>query len=226
LKPGFDQAAVDSILALLRYARETHQYQVKVSFERSAEVPNDLIERLKEEFEVETVLPLGNTFTPERMLEREVQLFGVLQSSFTQIFPNDVLELVQECAAECAGLNIRYTTSFLDSIYYDVKEKDVPREDRNWSPGILIEWRFALTIPTDPQGYSFELESAPADDIFYDTVETGAPDAIEADQKSFYDAMVASSFDDFRAHLLFNLGLGPDPHPEGDASSEGPPKVK
>ena len=216
LKPGFDQAAVDSILALLRYARETQEYQIRISFERSADVPIDLVERLKEEYEVKTVLPIGNTFTEERVMEREGQLFGVLQIAFKQIFPDDVLELVRECSGDCSVLNIRYETSFLNSIYYDLKEKDIPREDRQWSPGILIEWTCSLKIPGQAEPYVFELESAPADDITYDTVETGGVDHNETDKQSFYDAMVASSFDDFRAHLLFNLGLGPDPHPEED----------
>jgi hypothetical protein len=212
LKPGFDQAAVDSILALLRYARETHQYQIKVSFERSADIPPDLIERLKADFEVKTVLPLGDTFTQERMIERETQLFAILQSSFKQIFPDDVLELVLECASECAGVNILYKTSFQNSIYYDLKEKEIPEEDRNWSPGILIEWTTSIAVPGEAQLYSFDLESAPADRINYDTVEVAGRDPQETDQNSFYDAMVTSSFDDFRAHFLFNLGLGREPH--------------
>lgn len=220
LSPGYDQAAVDTILALIRYARETHEYQVQVSFERSADIPEDLVERLKREFEVKTVLPLGNTFTQERMLEREEQLFAVVNSSFKQIFPDDILELVLECTSSCSELKIRYSTSFLDSIYYDLREKDIPEIDRNWSPGILIEWNCSLTVPGEAQSYSFDLESAPAQHITYNT--DGGDSDSEADQQSFYDAMVTSSFDDFRAHLLFNLGLGQDPHPEPAPGSDSP----
>ncbi len=220
LKPGYDQEAVDSIVALLRYARETHEYQVNVSFDRSADIPEDLIERLKKEFDVKTVLPLGNTFTKERMVEREAELFGILNISFKQIFPDDVLELVSDCSSNCAVLNIGYRTSFLDSIYYDVKEKDIPEVDRNWSPGILIEWNCSLSISGQTSPYLFKLESAPAKHITYETDETLDADPKEADQKSFYDAMVSSSFDDFRMHLLFNLGLGPDPHPEQEGGRE------
>lgn len=226
LGSGHDVAAVEAMLALLRYARDTHEYRVGISFERKAEIPNDLTEQLKKEFKVKKVLPLGSTFTDERMLERETQLFAYLQNTFAQIFPDDVVELVSDCSQRCAKFLVRYETSFQETIYYDVREEDLPQEDRNWSPGILIEWNFTLNVPEQAEPYSFELGSAPADTINYDNIDGSAPGSeSEADQHSFYDAMVASSFDDFRAHLLFNLGLGPDPHPSDetpgiDASSK------
>lgn len=214
LGAGHDEAAVESVLAILRYARDTHEFRVAVTFERNADIPPDLVEQLKKEHEVKNVLPVGSTFTEAKMKEREAQLFEYLQSTFAQIFPDDIVELTTDCSERCAKFLVRYETSFEETIYYDVREEDVAREDRSWSPGILIEWRFSLDVPGQ-SSYSFELNSAPADTINYDRVDDSKPGSeSEADQHSFYDAMVASSFDDFRAHTLFNIGIGPDPHPE------------
>lgn len=227
LEDAYDEAAVESILALLRYARDTHEYRIGISFERTADIPPDLIDRLKDEYKVKHVLPLGSAFSEEKMREREMQLFAYLQNTFAQIFPDDIVELVSECPDECARFRVRYDIFFQESIYYDLREKELPEADRKWSPGILIEWQFSLGIPGREEPYSFELDSAPAETIDYDLVDgSDANSESEANQNSFYDAMVVSSFDDFRAHLLFNLGLGPDPHPDDETPDVESSKTK
>lgn len=220
-----DKAEVESVIALLRYAKETQQYQVNVTFERKADIPPDLIEKIKTDFEVKKVLPLGSTFTEEKMLAREEQLFLVLKAAFQQVFLDDVVELVKTCNSKCSEFVVRYETSFLDSIYYDLKEKDIPREERNWSPGILINWQFSLQVPGETGHYAFELESAPAEEINYDSAGESESDILtqtgqDLDQKSFYEAMVTSSFDDFKQHLLFNLGMGMEPHLDAKISKD------
>ncbi len=214
LQSDHNEPAVESVSALLRYARDTHNYRVQVNFRRKADIPVDLVERVKKDFEVEKVLSLGETFTDAKMIERESSLFGVLVEAFGQVFPDDVLELTTECSGNCASFSVNYETSFLESIYYDTKEKKLPEKERTWSPGILINWKFLLSIPNEDKRYDFELESAPADTINYDSF--GESDSTsktiqELDQSSFYDAMVKSAFDDFRKHLLFELGVGPEP---------------
>ncbi len=212
----FDEDAVNAVIALLKQAKETHQHKVAVSFERKAEIPADLIDQIKEEFEVKTVIPLGTTFSPERMLEREVLLFTHLRSAFQKVFQDDVLEVVTECPSVCPQFIVKYEISFLDSIYYDVEEKDIPYEDRNWSPGILIQWGLLLKVADDSESYFFDLESAPAEHITYDSASDTFDNhsRTEFDKHSFYNAMVVSAFEDFSAHLVFNLGLGPEPHLE------------
>jgi len=217
LRNEHNESAVESISALLRYARDTHNYRVLVNFQRKAEIPLDIVEKIKTEFEVDKVLTLGDTFTDERMIERESSLFVVLVEAFGQVFPDDVLELTTECSGNCASFMVSYETSFLESIYYDTKEEKLPRNERSWSPGILIDWSFLLSIPNEEKRYDFDLQSAPADTINYDSL--GESDSSikmlqELDQSSFYDAMVTSAFDDFRKHLLFELGVGPEPDHE------------
>lgn len=221
----YDESAVGSVIALLRYAKETQQYQVNVTFERKADIPPDLVEKIKTDFEVKKVLPLGSTFSEEKMLSREEQLFLVLQAAFKQVFPDDIIEFVKSCNGECSQFVVRYETSFLDSIYYDLKEKEIPREERNWSPGILINWQFSLHVPGETSGYEFDLESAPAEQINYDSAIESESDSVtqtdqDMDQKSFYNAMVTSAFDDFKQHLLFNLGMGTEPHLEQNTQLE------
>lgn len=218
----YDENAVSAIVALLQHARETHEYQVKVDFERTANVPSDLIDQLKTEFEVNNVLPLGTAFTNEKMMARETELLLHIRNAFQKVFQNDVLEIVESCSNACPQLKVKYETSFLETIYYNVKEEKIKYEDRNWIPGILIEWLFELNITEGKQNYSFDLESAPAEDIFYDTEAevTDLSNPSDADQNSFYNAMVSSAFEDFSAHLVFNLGLGPEPHLDDEKKKE------
>lgn len=149
-------------------------------------------------------------------MEREALLSSHLRSAFQKVFQDDVLEIVTEYPSACPQFIVKYETSFLDSIYYDVEEKDIPYEDRNWSPGILIQWLLLLKITDGYESYFFDLESAPAEHITYDSASDTFDNhsRTEFDKHSFYNAMVVSAFEDFSAHLVFNLGLGPEPHVE------------
>lgn len=227
-----DKDAVAAMSSLLRYARETHNYQILVSFERKADIPADIIEQLKKDFEVDKVLPLGDTFTDEKIIGRETRIFAILSDAFGHVFAGDVLELTTQCSGNCSTFIAKYETSFLNSIYYDVQEKHLPERERSWSPGLLIEWNFVLQIPDGAHPYEFSLESAPANTISYDppTDEIVSPDTNEAvrelNQASFYDAMVASAFNDFKEHLLFNLGVGPEPKDQVETEESKPETTK
>ena len=223
LNEGYDENAADALLAILRYAKETGNYRVEVIFERHVDVPETLIEEIKSEFDVKKVLPLDDAFSREKMLRRETALLDVLREAFKQIFPEDILELTYDCTDGCAQFLVTYETTFKDSVYYDTKEKDLPEADRTYNPGILINWKFAVRLPSQNEPYEFELESVPAETITYDAgvseTNLAQPDVDKIERNNFYDAMVNSSFQDFREHLVFRMGIGPPP--KDSVESEG-----
>ncbi len=227
LNDGHDQAAVTAVSSLLRYARETGNYQVQVIFDRRAEISENMIEEIKEDFGVKRVLPLGDSFSNEKMLARESALVGVLSQAVREVFPEDILEITQGSLADCSEALIVYETTFRDSIYYSTEEKDLPEKDRTYKPGILINWTFRIAIPKQSGMYEFTLESVPASTIYHDT--PPLPDGVapvggtmsDVEKNSLYDAMVASAFEDFRRNLVFKLGIGPEPTPQVDQFAEG-----
>jgi hypothetical protein len=166
------------------------------------------------------------------MIRRESTLFSVLGDAFKQVFPDDILELTyEECSADCAKFLITYETTFKDSIYYDTKEKSLPEADRTYHPGILLNWKFRVGLPSENKPYKFELESIPAETVSYEGAPVqdhlsgvSATDGTNIERNNFYDAMVTSAFDDFRQHLVFKLGIGPPPKDidagDGEVTSE------
>ncbi|HKP69022.1 MAG TPA: hypothetical protein VJV05_07040 [Pyrinomonadaceae bacterium] len=226
LNADYDPAAADALSAILRYAKETGNYQVEVAFVRRLDVSETLVEEIKSEFEVDKVLPLGDSFSDEKMLRREANLLEVVRTALSQVFPQDILELSNSCAGECAKFLFTYETTFKDSIYHDTKEDNLPRAERTYSPGILITWKFDVSLPSQNQTYEFELESIPAKTINYDPVDVSAAsfafaqgDVQKLENNNFYDAMVNSAFEDFRQHLVFQLGIGPPPQDATEAEN-------
>lgn len=231
LNQGHDKGAVDAVSSILRYARDTGNYQVQVNFERRAEISENMIEEIKEDFGVKKVLPLGDSFSNDKMIAREAALVGVLSEAVREVFPEDILEITQGCSANCSEAKVVYDTSFRDSIYYSDDEKGLPEEDRTYKPGILIGWTFQITIPQTSGIYEFTLESVPATTIYHDAPLhlDGSPpptngDISNAEKNSLYDAMVVSAFDDFRRNLVFKLGMGPEPIPQADPEADGNPQ--
>lgn len=227
LNEGHDKGAVEAISSILRYARDTGNYQVQVVFDRRAEISENMIEEIREDFGVKKVLPLGDSFSDEKMIARESALAGVLSQAVREVFPEDILEITQGCSANCAEAKIAYDTSFRDSIYYSNDEKGLPEEERTYKPGILIGWTFRITVPQRSDIYEFTLESVPASTIYHDS--PPAADGISPpvggemsniEKTSLYDAMVASAFEDFRRNLVFKLGIGPEPPPQTDPEAE------
>jgi hypothetical protein len=219
LRPGFDAKASETIIGLLRYARTTQNYIVRISFQRQNDISPDLVDEIKHEFEVKNVLPLGDSFSDERMTSREGRLFEVVSGAFKQVFPADILELSTGCEAKCADFKVSYKIDFKNSIYYNDKQKDIDENERVYFPGILIGWNLDISIPNSAFDYQFELNSVPADDISYtsnsDDAEqpTGAEfeNVLRSDEGVFYDSMVSSAFDDFGARVIFHMGIGSDP---------------
>lgn len=227
LNDGYDQKAADAVLQTLRYAKTTQNYRVKVVFERHNEIPTDIIEQLKKEYGVKKILPFDDTFSEDKMIRRENNLLAVVTDAFRKVIPDDILEFANECGDECATFLVKYKVSSKDSIYYDPREKKLPDVDRTWNPGIFIDWDFSVRTPNQPQTYDFSLSSLPADHITYDSNlaedlsgNVDVEKEMQTDKSNLYDAMVASAFDDFKANLVYRMGIGEEPKPKVDETPD------
>jgi hypothetical protein len=94
----------------------------------------------------------------------------------------------------------------------------VPEDDRTYYPGIYIDWDFDVQIPNQSQTYNFTLTSDPAQHISYDSVSNEEYDpnkdfaeVLSADKGNIYNSMASSAFDDFKANLVFKMGIGTEP---------------
>jgi hypothetical protein len=217
LNEEYDKAAVEAVAQVLRYAKETQNYRVKIVFERRNEIPPDLVAKLKKAHEVKTVIELDDSFSDEKMNQSEGRLFGLIAEAFKQVISDDILEFSGDCPGECVTFLVKYKLDS-DSIYYDLRQKDVPRENRAYHPGIYFDWNFSVQIPNQPRIYDFSLESNPAETLNAESTSDEDYDPkmnfveiLNADRKFFYPAMLTSAFDDFKANLVFRLGIGLKP---------------
>jgi hypothetical protein len=203
LNKGYDPKAVDAVKQVLRYAKTTQNHRVNLVFERRNEIPPDIVEKLKKEFEIRNMVPLGDSFSNEKMKQRETALFTLIAETFRQVIPDDILEISGDCSGECVNFLVKYSIKS-DSVYYDADKKDLPSNERTYYPGIFIDWDFGVQIPNQPQIYNFALVSNPADHISYENVTNDEND----DLSSYCEALAASSFDDFKVNLISKTGVG------------------
>ncbi len=235
LTKDYDQKAADAVLQILNYARATQNYRVKVAFERHNEIPENIVEQLKEEYEAKEILALGDTFSDAKMSRREDHLFTVTADAFKYVIPDDILEFSTECGGECVTFLVKYNVGSKGSLYYDNRQEKLPDAERTFYPGIDIYWDFDIKIPNQSQNYNFELESSPATEIFYDSnsdeTTSGKDDftkILDAEKSYIYDSMVESAFDDFRINLIYRMGIGTKPKRDDEetANAENAPAIK
>ncbi len=217
LNKGFDPKAVEAVKQAIRYAKETKNYKVKLIFERSNLIPADIVEILKKDNEVKTILAVGVSLSDENMNNRERELFSRITEAFSIVIPNDILEFTNECGDECITFLVKYKIDS-DTIYYDLRQKKISYNDRTWYPGIWFDWTFDIKTLNNPQNYDFQLTSDPAEEITYDSTFVGEnidkdefTKLLDLDKNLLYDSMVMSAFDDFKANLVYRMGIGEEP---------------
>jgi len=212
-----DEKAADAIVQVLNFAKITQNFHVKVVFNRQGEIAPTIVEDMKKKFHVKRMLPIGDSFSNERMTPRERKLFQVVDEAFKQVIPNDIIEISNGCVGDCVQFLIDYRIDFTNSVYWDLRQEKVAEDGVVYYPGIGIDWDFKVQIPNRPETYEFSLDSKPANEISYDsnadesTAENkDFAEVLDADKSLIYDSMVASAFDDFKVHLLAKTGMGPD----------------
>ncbi|KAK0039382.1 hypothetical protein Bpfe_031215 [Biomphalaria pfeifferi] len=161
------------------------------------------------------------------MKNREKALLGVVADALRKVIPDDILELSNDCAENCVKFKINYKIDAKYSLYYDTRQEDVPNVEKIYYPGILIDWDFSVQLPNQTSGYNFKLDSIPAEQISYDTKLTEGEqsnknfaDILKADLGIIYDSMVASAFDDFKANLIYKMGIGEEPKRQSVPNSD------
>ena len=143
---------------------------------------------------------------------------ALIANAFRQIIPEDVLEFSKDCPDQCVNFDIDYKVNTNSSVYYDDRQKKLPENERTYYPGISIDWDFGIRIPERTKDYKFSLSSFPASTISYDTptpdeapADKDFANVLNADRSSIYNSMTASAFDDFKAYLIYRLGIGAEP---------------
>jgi hypothetical protein len=217
LNKGFDPKAVEAVKQAIRYAKETKNYKVKLIFERSNLIPADIVEILKKDNEVIRLLAIGVSLSDENMNTRERELFSRITDAFNIVIPNDILEFTDECSDECIVFLVKYKIDS-DNIYYDLRQKKLSHNDRTWYPGIWFDWTFDIKTLNNPVTYDFQLTSDPAEEITYESTFDGEnidkdefTKLLDIDKNLLYDSMVISAFDDFKANLVYRMGIGEEP---------------
>jgi hypothetical protein len=236
LNKGFDPKAIEAVKQAIRYAKETKNYKVKLVFERSNQIPLNIVEILKKDFEVKRILSIGNSFTDENMNKLETLATTRISEAFNTVIPNDILEFTSECGDECITFLVKYIVDS-DNIYYDLRQKKLPDNDRTWYPGVWFDWNFDIKTPDNPKTYDFQLTSDPAEEISYDSNFDGEnidknefEKLLDKDKNIIYESMVISAFDDFRANLIYRMGIGEEPKrdviEDENEDTSPPPKSK
>ena len=213
LQTGYDEQAVAAVSRILQYAKTTLNHKVMISYDRHNKLPEDIEERVKRESGVKHVLPLGDSFSVEKMTGREGVIFTVVSQAFANVIPDDVLEISTRCDGPCARLSVEYTVASEYDGYFDDRQKDTPEDARFYSPGIFVDWVCNVTVPDEPQSYSFSLSSYPAEHVTYSSNSSDEPAAadleaaLRADSSLFNDAMAESAFQDFKINLMQRFGI-------------------
>jgi len=216
LTAGYDQDAADAVINVIKYAR-TADPCVLVTFERKNAIPETIVEDLKKEFEVKKVMPFDDAFSDEKISGREGKLLTSIVGAFGQVMPSDILDISTECSGDPVKFLVRYEIWAGDSIYLDSSQDKLPEPEKTYNPGIGFTWNFGIRIPGTAKNYEFEMKSVPAKQITYESAlgeatERGrdADAVLSANRGNIYDSMVASAFEDFRANLVYKMGIGDD----------------
>lgn len=204
---GYDGRASDALVGLIDYARSTGHYKVRIVFERQNEIPKGIEDDLARSFGVSNVLPIGDSFSDQRMAGREASITAAVQAAFDTVMARDILALngLGEDQTEPVFV-IHYAVTAGRTLYY--RESDASQEacSRPHYPGIGFSWSFQIRIPPKfGTTYSLGVTSRPADHISYSptTYVFGG----DGEKATIYDAMAQSAFDNFREVLIQRLGF-------------------
>jgi hypothetical protein len=197
-----DKQAFNFILQMLAYARLSKNSHVHVVFERHDEIPPDFAERKKQETGFKNILPVGDSFSDEKMKERESSILIVIRQAFRRGIPENVLEIVgAENATGDSVILISYYIKPAKKLADLVEEESVNPLERTYYPEIAIAWQCDISVPNTSEHYKFSVESEPSD-FKYRRDLSG-----EARKADIYDHMIGTEFENFGLELAKRLGL-------------------
>ncbi|MBI9071231.1 MAG: hypothetical protein JEY94_06515 [Melioribacteraceae bacterium] len=175
----------EAFVETLKYLRDKNIFNTSLQF-----VSNSLLNDFYSEQEEYKIIPVTHSFTDEKNNSRENAVFQTIQSSFGKIFPADIFSISDKIDNTFPKFEVNYIyKNNAESLYFQVKEENLPDTKRTWYYGIEIEWRFRIYLPNKNNAiYEFNLNSFPAHQ--FDS-ESFSPDAV-------YSNMAISAFHDFK----------------------------
>lgn len=187
LTSSINAPGCNAFVKVLEYLRDHDLYTVNMVFYPQEQ----LVDRPHTDFK--KIIPVTPSFSPEKNHIRQEKVIMAVNSSLSKIFPTDIFTIHNEDSIRVPVLEIYYTyRNNPETMYYPVKEENLPNEDRTWYYGIEIEWSFIIKLPNlTEQVYNFSLISHPA--LQFDS-EKVTPYAV-------YSNMALSAFNDFEAEF-------------------------
>jgi hypothetical protein len=216
---GRSSAAVESVLAVLEYARTSGHYKIAVTFAGANQIPDRIEEQLKSEYGIANIRAASWSFQDKFNKGRESMILQRIQTSFQKVIPGDVLEFEADTPeAGEAQFEVGYVVKPTGSLYYPDREKDLSDAKRNYYVGVGYDWRFCIRVPGRQPLYVFKFASSPASlfkvayqraskrgSFFNGDMTNSASDM--ANPAEVYDAMAESAFEDFSSKLLSEVAL-------------------
>lgn len=172
-------------IEILEYLRDNEIFTLIIYFQNDNQIKD-----LSYKYDV-SVVSAVNSFTNDKITERESELIYTLNKTLGSSFPSDIIKIDYDLELENhPRIELRYTikNSENGSLYYPVEQEYYNDSERTYYYGLTIDWDFKLFLPTQGNPiYEFSLKSNPAAQF---TSENNSSDNV-------YTNMVYSAFNDF-----------------------------
>ena len=155
--------AIDALVAILEYARNSGQYKIGVTFHGSDEIGDGIEDRLEREYGIRGVKPVRWSFQETLNQSREDKILQQIQSRFGKIIPGDILAFEKGVVGpDNVVFDVTYTVKPSGSVYYPVSQERLAVTRRDYYAGITYDWEFQIRIPQRRAPFRFGLKSEPA----------------------------------------------------------------
>ncbi len=175
----------EAFVKVLEYMRDNDIFDVSMLF-----IPNSHLNDLYSNVTDYRVIPITPSFTIEKNKIRETEVIQTLQASFGKIFPTDIFNINNYENNINPKFEVYYSyKNNTESLYYNLKESNLPDNQKTFYYGIEIVWNFRISLPIMPETiYKFSLTSQPAQQFSSETINSDA----------IYSNMALSAFNDFK----------------------------
>lgn len=206
LSQGFEPDAQSAILQLLDMVKQGNDWNVHVIFDRNNRIPPVVEQLVAGRYKVSDVIPMGDSFSEQKLRQRETRIVNVVNEAFARIIPQDILQFSTDPGdGNRARFYVGYTIALGKGLYYRESDASIEESRRPYYPGISIEWEFEIRDPSNHPLYAFSIESEPAERFEY-RVASSEQGAV-TERPAIYDAMAESAFADLQNAMIRKLGV-------------------
>jgi hypothetical protein len=203
-------AGVEAVLRMMEYAQRSGHYVVAVKFYSQNNISPTLESDLSRKYNVTTLVPLGTSFSDGANVRRQASVLHKTAETFQRVIPGDILDFeMTEGEPDEMQLEIEYSVSDNESLYYPVSQENRPEYQRNFYAGIAYEWNMTIRIPGhEPTTVAFSSRPASLFRVAYQRVSSSSyAGGAEPNATEVYSAMADSAFADFGDKLLARLSV-------------------